>query len=45
MMTETKKIIQLSPPQGRMIFFVSVIILPLIVLLVGISIWVRRKSL
>jgi len=43
--TSSPRTIQLSPSQGRMIFFVSVIILPLLVLLLGISIWVRRRSL
>jgi hypothetical protein len=28
-----------------MIFFVSIIILPLVVLITGISVWVRRRSL
>lgn len=43
--TSSPKTIQLNPSQGRMIFFVSIIILPLIVLIIGISIWVRRRSL
>jgi ABC-type uncharacterized transport system involved in gliding motility auxiliary subunit len=43
--TSSPRTIQLSPPQGRMIFFVSVVILPLVVLLLGLSIWVRRRSL
>lgn len=43
--TSFPRIIQLSPSQGRLIFFVSLIILPLAVLITGISIWVRRRSL
>jgi ABC-type uncharacterized transport system involved in gliding motility auxiliary subunit len=43
--TASPKTIQLTPSQGRMIFFVSLIILPLAVLVTGITIWARRKSL
>lgn len=43
--TSSPRTIQLTPSQGRMIFFVSVIILPLAVLITGISIWARRRNL
>ncbi|MGB3862916.1 MAG: Gldg family protein, partial [Candidatus Aminicenantaceae bacterium] len=43
--TASPKTIQLTPSQGRMIFFVSLIILPLAVLVTGTIIWARRKSL
>ncbi|UCE41684.1 MAG: GldG family protein [Candidatus Aminicenantes bacterium] len=43
--TSSPHTIQLSPSQGRLIFFVSLIILPLAVLITGISVWVRRRSL
>jgi len=43
--TSNPRTIQLMPAQIRIIFFVSVIILPLIILVLGISIWVRRRSL
>jgi ABC-type uncharacterized transport system involved in gliding motility auxiliary subunit len=43
--TASPKTIQLTPSQGRMIFFVSLIILPLAVLVSGITIWARRRSL
>jgi len=43
--TSSPRTIQLTPSQGRMIFFVSLIILPLIILVIGISIWVRRRTL
>jgi ABC-type uncharacterized transport system involved in gliding motility auxiliary subunit len=43
--TSSPRTIQLTPSQGRMIFFSSVIILPLIVLILGVSVWVRRRSL
>jgi ABC-type uncharacterized transport system involved in gliding motility auxiliary subunit len=43
--TSSPRTIQLTPSQGRMIFFVSVLILPLLVLVTGISVWLRRRSL
>ena len=43
--TSSPRTIQLSPSQGRLIFFVSLIILPMAVLISGIFIWVRRRSL
>lgn len=43
--TSSPKTIQLTPSQGRLIFFVSLIILPLLVFITGISIWIRRRSL
>ncbi|MGZ5455000.1 MAG: Gldg family protein, partial [Candidatus Aminicenantales bacterium] len=43
--TQTPRTIQLTPFQGRLMFLVSVVILPLAVLLLGISVWARRKSL
>ena len=43
--TQTPRTIQLTPSQGRLILLVSIIILPLAVLLIGIFVWVRRRSL
>jgi ABC-type uncharacterized transport system involved in gliding motility auxiliary subunit len=43
--TSSPRTIQLTPSQGRMVFFFSVIILPLIILILGVSVWVRRRSL
>jgi ABC-type uncharacterized transport system involved in gliding motility auxiliary subunit len=43
--TSSPRTIQLTPSQGRMIFFVSVLILPLLVFITGISVWLRRRSL
>ncbi len=43
--TSSPRTIQFTPSQGRMIFFVSVIILPLFILILGISVWIRRRSL
>jgi ABC-type uncharacterized transport system involved in gliding motility auxiliary subunit len=37
--------VQFTPSQGRLIFFVSVVILPLLILILGISVWLRRRSL
>ncbi|MFH1945524.1 MAG: hypothetical protein ABIK95_07865, partial [Acidobacteriota bacterium] len=43
--TQTPRTIQLTPSQGRLIFFTSVLILPLLVLVTGIAVWVRRRKL
>jgi len=43
--TSSPRTIQLTPSQGRLIFFVSVIILPLLLLVLGLSVWLRRRSL
>ena len=43
--TSSPRTIQLNPSQGRLLFFVSVILLPLAVLVLGIFIWLRRRSL
>jgi len=43
--TSAPRTIQLTPSQGRLIFFVSVVILPLVILILGVSVWVRRRSL
>jgi gliding motility-associatede transport system auxiliary component len=43
--TQTPRTIQLSPSQGRLLFLVSVVLLPLAVLALGVSVWVRRRSL
>lgn len=43
--TSSPRTIQLTPSQGRLIFFVSLIILPLVVLITGISVWLRKRSL
>jgi ABC-type uncharacterized transport system involved in gliding motility auxiliary subunit len=43
--TSSPKTIQLNPSQGRLLFFVSVILLPLTVLVLGIFVWLRRRSL
>jgi ABC-type uncharacterized transport system involved in gliding motility auxiliary subunit len=43
--TSSPRTIQLTPSQNQIIFFFSVIILPLIILVLGISVWVRRRSL
>ena len=43
--TQTPRTINLTPSQGRLVFLVSVVILPLLALLLGVSVWVRRRSL
>jgi ABC-type uncharacterized transport system involved in gliding motility auxiliary subunit len=43
--TSNPRTVQLSPAQGSLIFWFSVIILPLIVLAVGLAIWLRRRAL
>ncbi len=43
--TSSPRTLQLTPSQGRLIFFFSVLILPLAVLVVGLSVWLRRRSL
>jgi len=43
--TQTPRTIQLTPSQGRMLFFLSVVILPLAILAAGVTVWARRRSL
>jgi ABC-type uncharacterized transport system involved in gliding motility auxiliary subunit len=43
--TSSPRTIHMTATQGRMLFFVSLIILPLVVLVIGISVWMRRRSL
>jgi ABC-type uncharacterized transport system involved in gliding motility auxiliary subunit len=43
--TSSPRTIQLSPAQGRVLFFLSVVILPLAILILGIAVWIRRRSL
>ena len=43
--TRTPRTIMLSPSQGRLVFLVSIIGLPLAVLVLGLSVWARRRSL
>jgi ABC-type uncharacterized transport system involved in gliding motility auxiliary subunit len=43
--TQSPRTIALTPSQGRLLFLFSVVILPLAVLLLGVSVWVRRRSM
>ncbi len=43
--TSSPRTVQFTPSQGRMIFFVSVVILPLLILILGISVYLKRRSL
>ncbi len=41
--TSSPRTIHLTPQQGRIVFFTSVIIIPAFILFFGISIWIRRR--
>jgi ABC-type uncharacterized transport system involved in gliding motility auxiliary subunit len=43
--TASPRTVQFTPSQGRLLFFVSVVILPLLILVLGVSVWIRRRSL
>jgi len=43
--TSSPRGLELSPTQGKLIFWVSVVLLPLLVLGLGISIWLKRRAL
>jgi ABC-type uncharacterized transport system involved in gliding motility auxiliary subunit len=43
--TQTPRTIQLTPSQGRLLLFASLVILPLAVLISGVYVWLRRRSL
>jgi len=43
--TQAPRTIQLTPAQGRLLFFLSLVILPLAVLAAGVYVWLRRRSL
>jgi gliding motility-associatede transport system auxiliary component len=43
--TSSPRTVQFTPSQGRLIFLFSVVILPLIILVLGVSVWRRRRSL
>ena len=43
--TQSPRTIQLGPSEGRLVFFVSVVFLPLLVLVFGLTVWARRRAL
>jgi ABC-type uncharacterized transport system involved in gliding motility auxiliary subunit len=43
--TSSPRTLQMSPSQGRLLFFVSVILLPLAILVLGVAVWLRRRAL
>lgn len=43
--TSSPRTIQLGPSQGRLLFFVSVILLPVAILVLGVAVWLRRRAL
>lgn len=42
--TSSPRTIQLTPSQGRLILWTSIVILPLIIFVAGITIWARRRG-
>ncbi|MBP6909719.1 MAG: hypothetical protein KBC18_04735, partial [Candidatus Saccharicenans sp.] len=43
--TQIPRTIQLTPGGGRLLMFVSIILLPAIVLFIGLGVWLKRRSL
>ncbi|MDW3229892.1 MAG: hypothetical protein PHQ48_08655, partial [Acidobacteriota bacterium] len=43
--TSVPRTVQLTPSQGRLLMFISIILLPLAILITGLSIWLRRRRL
>jgi len=43
--TSTPRTLQMTPSQARLVFLTSVIILPLLILVLGLSVWIRRRAL
>ena len=43
--TQTPRTIQMTPSQGRLLMLVSLVLLPLAVLVAGVTVWLRRRSL
>jgi ABC-type uncharacterized transport system involved in gliding motility auxiliary subunit len=43
--TSSPRTIQLGPSQARLLFFVSVILLPVAILVLGVAVWLRRRAL
>jgi len=43
--TRAPRTINLTPSQGRFLMLLSIILLPLIILVIGLTIWIRRRSL
>ncbi len=43
--TQAPRTIQMTPSQGRLLMLVSLVLLPLAVLVAGVTVWLRRRSL
>jgi len=43
--TQIPRTIQLTPGGGRLLMFISIILLPAIVLFIGLGVWLKRRSL
>jgi len=43
--TQIPRTVQLTPSQGRLLMFISIILLPALVLFIGLGVWLRRRSL
>ncbi|MDD8020319.1 MAG: GldG family protein [Acidobacteriota bacterium] len=43
--TQIPRTIQMTPSQGRLLMFVSIILLPALVLMIGLGVWLKRRSL
>lgn len=43
--TSVPRTVQLTPSQGRLLMFISIILLPLAILITGLTIWLRRRRL
>jgi len=43
--TQVPRTIQLTPGSGRLLMFISIILLPAIVLFIGLGVWLKRRSL
>ncbi len=43
--TQTPRTVQMTPAQGRLLMLVSLVLLPLAVLVAGVTVWLRRRSL
>jgi ABC-type uncharacterized transport system involved in gliding motility auxiliary subunit len=42
--TQTPRTIQLTASQGRLVFLISIVLLPLAALVLGVAVWARRRS-
>ncbi|MCK7469710.1 MAG: hypothetical protein MZU95_02050 [Desulfomicrobium escambiense] len=43
--TQSPRTLQMTPSQGRLLMLVSLVLLPLAILVAGVTVWLRRRSL